>query len=67
MRFFILSLLAGIFSIAQCMTYNDGKIVSIPEDKRHVLYKIDGVEYVDTTNRKTTMKFILEESFFTNI
>ena len=66
MKVFVL-LLSGIFSIAQCISYNAGQVVSIPEDNRHVIYEIDGVEYVDTSNRKSTMKFILEESFFTNI
>jgi len=66
MKAFVL-LITGILTIAQCMSYRADQVVSIPEDNRHVIYEIDGVEYVDTENRNTTMKLVLEESFFTNI
>ena len=41
--------------------------VEYPYHDRPDIFKIDGVEYVDRSNRNPTMKLIFQEKFFTNM
>ena len=61
----VLTLLILTFLIIVQAKINDKyETVEYPYEDKPEIYKIDGIEYVDTSNRNSTLRVVLQESFF---
>ena len=64
------SLLLAIVPIMQCMTFNandEFQSLKHPYAHKPYVYQMNDTEYVDPSQRNSTMRIVVEEEFFTNI
>jgi len=65
-----ISLLLAIVPIMQCMTFNandEFQSLKHPYAHKPYVYQMNDTEYVDPSQRNSTMRIVVEEEFFTNI